>query len=216
MSERMSAYIDHTLLKPEATRRDVIRLCREAVENNFYSVCINPSYVKTAANELQGTGVKVCAVIGFPLGTTTSAVKAFETAEAVDNGAEEIDMVIHCGALKNKEKQYILDDISAVVRSAKGRAVKVIIETGLLSDQEKVLACQLAKEAGANFVKTATGYGPGGATVADLQLMRETVGSSLGIKASGGVRTAEDAKKMIAAGATRIGTSAGLTIVKES
>lgn len=216
MSERISAYIDHTLLKPEATRRDVIRLCREAVENNFYSVCINPSYVKTAANELQGTGVKVCAVIGFPLGATTSAVKAFETAEAVDNGAEEIDMVIHCGALKNEEKQYILDDISAVVRSAKGRTVKVIIETGLLSDQEKVLACQLAKEAGANFVKTSTGYGPGGATVADLQLIRETVGSSLGIKASGGVRTAEDVKKMIEAGATRIGTSAGLTIVKES
>ncbi len=211
----MSSYIDHTLLKAEATRQDIIKLCREAAEYKFYSVCINPSYVKTAAAALQGSGVKVCAVVGFPLGATTTAVKAFEAAEAVENGAAEIDMVIHIGALKGRETKYLADDVSAVVRAAAGKTVKVIIETGLLDNEDKVLACRLAKEAGAGFVKTSTGFGPGGASIADLHLMRETVGSALGVKASGGVRTAKEARQMIEAGANRIGTSSGLTIVKD-
>jgi len=213
MSEEMSSYIDHTLLKPEATREDIIRLCREAVKYKFYSVCINPSHVLTAARELQNTGVKVCAVVGFPLGATTTEVKAFEAAEAVDNGADEIDMVIHIGALKSGDQDYVRNDIAAVVRAAKKSSVKVIIETGLLSENEKKLACSLASEAGAAFVKTSTGFGPGGASIADIQLMRETVGPKVGIKASGGVRTAETAREMIKAGATRIGTSSGPALV---
>lgn len=215
MSENMAQYIDHTMLKPEATGAEIVKLCREALENQFYSVCINPSYVKIAVDELQGSAVKVCAVIGFPLGATTTAVKTYETAEAVENGAAEVDMVIHIGALKGGDEQYVLNDISAVVRAAKGKTVKVIIETGLLNAEEKVLACRLAKEAGAHFVKTSTGFGPGGATIADVQLMRETVGPDLGVKASGGVRTPEAARQMIDAGATRIGTSSGIGIVKK-
>jgi len=211
----MARYIDHTLLKPEATRSEVVRLCREAIENGFYSVCINPSYVQTAALELQGSDVRVCAVVGFPLGATTTAVKAFEASEAVKNGAAEIDMVIHIGALKSGEEKYVFDDIAAVVGAAEGTIVKVIIETGLLTNEEKILACRLAKEAGAHFVKTSTGFGPGGATIGDIQLMRETVGQQVGIKASGGVRTAEAARQMIEAGASRIGTSSGLVIIKE-
>lgn len=213
MSEEMSSYIDHTLLKPEATKEDILRLCREAVEFKFYSVCINPSYVLTAVQELQNTGIKVCAVVGFPLGATTTAVKAFEAAEAVGNGAAEIDMVIHVGALKSGEEEYVKNDIAAVVRAAKQRPVKVIIETGLLSEKEKKLACNLTREAGAAFVKTSTGFGPGGATVSDIQLMREVVGSDLGIKASGGVRTQDEALALIKAGAARIGTSSGPTLV---
>ena len=213
MSEEMSGYIDHTLLKPEATRADIIKLCREAVKYRFYSVCINPSYVLTAAGELQNTGIKVCAVVGFPLGATTTAVKAFEAAEAVDHGADEIDMVIQIGALKSGDRDYVLNDIAAVVRAAKGRPVKVIIETGLLTEEEKVQACRLAEQAGAAYVKTATGFGPGGATIADIQLMRETIGPEVGIKASGGVRTAEIAREMIKAGAARIGTSSGPALV---
>ncbi|MDW7740039.1 MAG: deoxyribose-phosphate aldolase [Bacillota bacterium] len=208
----MADYIDHTLLKPEATEADIIKLCREAIENRFYAVCINASYVKTAALELAGSDVKVSVVVGFPLGATTTAVKAFEAEEAVNNGADEIDMVIHIGALKSRNEQYVLSDISAVVKAANGKIVKVIIETGLLDDEEKILACNLAKEAGANFVKTSTGFGPGGATIADVQLMRETVGPGIGVKASGGVRTPEDARKMIEAGASRIGTSSGVKI----
>ncbi len=215
ISENMAQYIDHTLLKADATGAEIVKLCREALENRFYSVCINPSNVKTAVDELQGSAVKVCAVIGFPLGATTTAVKTYETAEAVENGAAEVDMVIHIGALKGGDVQYVLNDISAVVRAAKGKTVKVIIETGLLNAEEKVLACRLAKEAGARFVKTSTGFGPGGATIADVQLMRETVGSDLGVKASGGVRTPEAVRQMIEAGATRIGTSSGVGIVKE-
>lgn len=210
----MAGYIDHTLLKPEATGDDITRLCQEAVENNFYAVCINPSYVKLAADILKVSAVKVAAVVGFPLGATTTATKAFETAEAVENGAAEIDMVIHIGALKSGDSKYVLTDIQAVVKAAKGNPVKVIIETGLLDEGEKVLACRLAREAGAAFVKTSTGFGPGGATVADVQLMRETVGPELGIKASGGVRTPGAAREMIEAGANRIGTSSGLVIVK--
>ncbi len=213
MSEEMSSYIDHTLLKPEATREDIIRLCREAVKYKFYSVCINPSHVLTAARELQNTGVKVCAVVGFPLGATTTAVKAFEAAEAVDNGAAEIDMVIHVGALKSGDLDYVRNDIAAVISAAKKSPVKVIIETGLLSENEKKLACKLAKEAGAAFVKTSTGFGPGGATVSDIQLMREVVGPDLGIKASGGVRTQAEAFALIRAGAARIGASAGPALV---
>lgn len=214
MSEKMADYIDHTLLRPEATEQDIIKLCREAVEMNFYSVCINPSYVKIAARELEGDPVKVCVVVGFPLGVTTTAVKTYEAAEAVENGAEEVDMVIHVGHLKNGNDQYVLDDIAAVVRAAKGKIVKVIIEAALLTDDEKVRACQLAKKAGAAFVKTSTGFGPGGATIADIELMRETVGPDLGVKASGGIKNREAALRMIKAGATRIGTSSGITIIE--
>jgi len=215
MSERMADYIDHTLLKPEARREDILKLCREALENSFYSVCINPSYVKTAVQELSGSKVKVCAVIGFPLGATTTAVKAFETAEAVADGAEEVDMVIHIGALKNREEKYVLDDITAVVEAAKGKIVKVIIETGLLDEEEKKLACILIEKAGAHIIKSSTGFGPGGATVADIELIRETVGSRMGIKASAGVRTPDAARQMIKAGATRIGTSSGVNIIRK-
>lgn len=215
MSENMAAYIDHTLLKPEAKREDIIKLCSEALQNNFYAVCINSSYVQTAVSELKDSAVKVCAVIGFPLGATTTATKAFEAAEAIASGAEEVDMVIHVGALKGGEEDYVRGDIAAVVKAARGKTVKVIIESGLLTDSEKVLACRLAKEAGAGFVKTSTGFGPGGATVGDIRLMRETVGPDLGVKASGGVRTLEAARLMIEAGATRIGTSSGITIVQQ-
>lgn len=215
MSVRLARYIDHTLLKPEATGEDIVKLCKDALEHSFYAVCINPSYVDTAVKELQGSLVKVCAVIGFPLGATSTAAKAFEAAEAVDGGAEEVDMVIHVGALKSGNIQYVIDDLAAVVRAAKGNTVKVIIETGLLDKEEKITACRLVKESGAAFVKTSTGFGPGGATIADVQLMRETVGPELGIKASGGVRTAKAARQMIEAGATRIGTSSGVAIIKE-
>lgn len=214
MSENMAGYIDHTLLKPEATEAQIEELCREAVKYSFYSVCINPSYVKTAAKSLQGSAVRICCVIGFPLGATTTAVKAFEAAEALENGAAEIDMVIHVGALKDKREEYVMSDIAAVVKAAAGCPVKVIIETGLLTEDEKVLACKLAKKAGASYVKTSTGFGPGGATVADVLLMRETVGPDLGVKASGGVRDLDAALQMIEAGATRIGTSSGVSIVK--
>jgi len=214
MSENMAGYIDHTLLKPEATEAQIEELCREAIKFDFFSVCINPSYVKTAAQALLGSTVRICCVVGFPLGATTTAVKAFETAEAVKNGAAEIDMVIHVGALKDKKEDYLTADIAAVVKAAASCPVKVIIETGLLTEAEKVLACKLAKEAGASFVKTSTGFGPGGATVADIMLMRETVGSKIGVKASGGVRDLDAALQMIEAGATRIGTSSGVTIVK--
>jgi deoxyribose-phosphate aldolase len=214
MSENMAGYIDHTLLKPEATEAQIEELCREAIKYSFYSVCINPSYVKTAAQSLQDSAVRICCVIGFPLGATTTAVKAFEAAEAVENGVAEIDMVIHIGALKDQREEYVVSDIAAVVKAAAGCPVKVIIETGLLTEDEKVLACKLAKKAGASYVKTSTGFGPGGATVNDVLLMRETVGPDLGVKASGGVRDLDAALQMIEAGATRIGTSSGVSIVK--
>jgi len=213
VSENMAAYIDHTLLKPEATREDVVKLCREALEHSFYSVCINPSYLPEAVRELDGSPVKICVVVGFPLGANTTAVKAFETAEAVRGGADEIDMVIHVGGLKSGDKDYVLKDIAAVVEAARGKTVKVIIESGLLSEDEKIQACRLAKEAGAHMVKNSTGFGPGGATVADVRLMRETVGPDMGVKASAGVRTVEAALEMIEAGASRIGTSSGLNII---
>jgi len=214
MSFKLPGYIDHTMLKPEATGEDIVKLCKEAVEYSFYAVCINPSYVDTAVKELQGSLVKVCAVVGFPLGVTSTAVKAFEAAEVVDGGAEEVDMVIHVGALKGGNIRYVIDDLSAVVQAVKGKTVKVIIETGLLNKEEKITACRLVKESGAGFVKTSTGFGPGGATIADIQLMRETVGPKVGVKASGGIRTAKAAREMIEAGATRIGTSSGIAIIQ--
>lgn len=210
----LAGFIDHTLLKPEATADDIAVLCAEARRYNFAAVCVNPVYVKTACRHLRGCDVRVCAVVGFPLGAATAAVKAFEAGEAVAEGAAEIDMVIHVGALKGGAIDYTKEEIAAVVRAARGRTVKVIIETGLLSDADKIAACRAAKESGAHFVKTSTGFGPGGAAASDIRLMRDTVGPAMGIKASGGIRTREAALEMIAAGATRIGTSSGIAIIK--
>ncbi|WP_282019907.1 deoxyribose-phosphate aldolase [Planomicrobium okeanokoites] len=211
----IASYIDHTLLKPESTKEQVIELCKEAAEYEFASVCVNPSYVETAAAELKDSKVKVCTVIGFPLGASTSETKAFETKDAIAKGAEEIDMVVNIGAIKSGDSELVKNDIQAVVEAAKGKAiVKVIIEASLLTDEEKVLASRLSKEAGADFVKTSTGFSTGGATVADVKLMRETVGSELGVKASGGVRSLEDVQAMIDAGASRIGASSGVQIMQ--
>ena len=210
---RIASMIDHTILKPEATENEIKVLCKEAVEYNFASVCVNPSMVSLAATILEGSPVKVCTVIGFPLGATTTAVKAFETEQTIKEGATEVDMVINVGKLKERDLEYVKNDIKAVVEAAKGKALtKVIIETCLLTDEEKVIACQLSKEAGADFVKTSTGFSTGGATAADIKLMRETVGPDIGVKASGGVRSREDALIMIENGATRIGASASIAI----
>lgn len=209
----LNKYIDHTALKPETTKEEILTLCSEAKEKDFASVCVNPTWVATAAAFLQGTDVKVCTVIGFPLGANTTAVKAFETKDAIANGATEIDMVINIGALKSKDYDLVKSDIAAVVTAAGGNTVKVIIETCLLTDEEKVAACKLAVEAKANFVKTSTGFSTGGATVEDVKLMKETVGDEAEVKASGGVRTKEDLEAMIEAGATRIGTSNALSIL---
>lgn len=212
----IASYIDHTLLKPDATVEQIESLVNDAKKYNFASVCVNPTWVSYCANLLEGTDVKVCTVIGFPLGATTSEVKQVETTNAIENGAREVDMVINIGALKSGKLDLVKSDIEAVVEAAKGKAlVKVIIETSLLTDKEKIQACKLAKEAGADYVKTSTGFSGGGATVEDVRLMRSTVGPDLGVKASGGIRTYEDAKKMIEAGATRIGASSGVKIVKE-
>jgi len=210
----LAKYIDHTLLKPSATKEDIKRLCEEAKKYGFASVCVNPSWVSYCKKLLQGSDVKVCTVIGFPLGATTPTVKAMEAREAIMNGADEVDMVINVGALKSGDYQLVLDDIKAVREATKGKILKVIIETALLTDVEKVKACQLAKMAGADFVKTSTGFGPGGAKVSDVALMREVVGPSMGVKASGGIRTKEQAEEMISAGATRIGASASVQIIK--
>lgn len=210
---QLARMIDHTLLKPDALEEGVRILCKEALEYKFASVCVNPGYVKLCAEMLKGSEVKVCTVIGFPLGATTSASKAFETKDAILNGAQEVDMVINVGKLKDKDYDYVKKDIEAVVNEAKGKALtKVIIETCLLKDEEKVMACKLAKEAGADFVKTSTGFSTGGATAKDIKLMRETVGAEMGVKASGGVRSYEDAIEMIKAGASRIGASASIAI----
>lgn len=209
------SYIDHTLLKPEATREQVDQLCDEAVANRFYSVCVNSSWVPHCVRRLQGSDVKTCAVVGFPLGAMEGRSKGFEARNAVANGAKEIDMVINVGALKAGDLRTVEEDIRSVRRACRpGIVLKVILETALLSDEEKVIGCQLAKKAGANFVKTSTGFSKGGATVEDVALMRKIVGSDLGVKASGGVRTYEDAIRMIEAGATRLGTSSGVAIVK--
>ncbi|RMH00390.1 MAG: deoxyribose-phosphate aldolase [Chloroflexi bacterium] len=210
--------IDHTLLKPDATHDQIAQLCYEARKYHFASVCVNPAHVKLAAQLLKGSDVKVCTVVGFPLGATPPTVKAYETQQAIRDGATEIDMVINIGALKSGDYKTVLEDIGAVVRAAHAHnaIVKVIIETALLTDEEKVIACQLAKTAGADYVKTSTGFGPGGATAEDIALMRRVVGPSMGVKASGGVRSYSDAQAMIAAGATRIGASAGVAIVREA
>lgn len=212
---QIARYIDHTLLKPESTQADIIQLCKEAKQYQFATVCVNPFWVKTAAEELKGSGVGVATVIGFPLGATSTFTKVAETRDAIASGATEVDMVINIGALKSKDEMAVYQDIRQIVRAANGQAlVKVIIETGFLTDEEKKRACMIAKEAGADFVKTSTGFGPGGATVEDIKLMRETVGPEIGVKASGGVRDFETAKAMIDAGATRIGASSGVAIVK--
>jgi deoxyribose-phosphate aldolase len=211
----MARYIDHTMLKPEATAAEIDQLCREAEQFHFASVCINPTWVKRAAENLRGTSVPVCTVIGFPLGATTPEIKAMEARRALRDGAREVDMVLNIGALKSGDYDLVRTDIEKVVDAAHdgGALCKVILETALLTDEEKVVASSLAKGAKADFVKTSTGFGPGGATVYDVALMRETVGPHMGVKASGGVRTADDAEDMIAAGATRIGASAGVEIV---
>lgn len=213
-SREIARYIDHTLLKPNATRDEIVKLCEEAKEYSFASVCINPAYVPLAAQLLQGTPVKVCTVIGFPLGATSAFVKATETRDAIANGANEIDMVINVGALKSKDYELVKQDISRVVEAACGNTVKVILETSLLTDEEKVKACELSKLAGADFVKTSTGFSTGGATLEDICLMRQTVGPHMGVKASGGIRDTETAINMIQLGATRIGASASVGIVK--
>lgn len=215
--EKLSKYIDHTLLKAEAREEEVIKLCSEAKEYDFFSVCVNPSFVELASKELKGSDVKVCTVIGFPLGATTMQTKAFETKDAIEKGAHEVDMVINVGALKDGKYDYVREDIKAVVDASNKKAlVKVIIESCLLTDEEKVKACELSKEAGADYVKTSTGFSTGGATAADIALMRKTVGAELGVKASGGVRTYEDSIAMIEAGASRIGASASIAIVEKS
>lgn len=209
----INKYIDHTLLKPESTQEQIAKLVSEAKEYDFASVCVNPTWVSYCANELSGTDVKVCTVIGFPLGATTSATKAFEAKEAIENGASEVDMVINIGLLKSGQYQVVEDDIRAVVEASGDKLVKVIIEACLLTNEEKVKACELSVSAGADLVKTSTGFSIHGATVEDVALMRKTVGDKVGVKAAGGARSLADAEAFIAAGATRIGTSAGVAIV---
>ncbi len=210
--------IDHTLLKPDATQDEIAQLCYEARKYGFAAVCINPTHVKLCAQLLKGTPVHVCTVVGFPLGATPPEVKTYEAQQAIDDGATEVDMVINIGALKSKDYALVERDIAMVAQTchAGGAVLKVIIEAALLTDEEKVIACQLAKAAGAEYVKTSTGFGPGGATVHDVELMRRSVGPVVGIKAAGGIRTYEDAKAMVAAGATRIGASAGVKIVQQA
>lgn len=206
--------IDHTILKADATDQEVSKVCQEAKTFEFKSVCVNSGFVKKVAAELKGSGVLVCSVVGFPLGAMTIQAKAFETKEAIEAGADEIDMVINISKLKDKDDKYVLNDIKAVVDAAKGKNVKVILETCLLNAEEKVRACQIAVKAGAHFVKTSTGFSTAGATEDDIRLMRQTVGPNLGVKASGGVRSLEDLEKMVKAGATRIGTSSGVKIIQ--
>lgn len=206
--------IDHTILKADAQKADVMKIIEEAKKYRFYSVCINPTWVALAAQELQGEPVAVCTVIGFPLGANTTETKAFEAANAIENGADEVDMVINIAELKDSNYEKVQKDIEAVVAAAKDKAlVKVIIETALLNDDEKVKACELAKAAGADFVKTSTGFSTGGATVEDVRLMRATVGPEMGVKASGGIHNAKEAEAMIEAGATRLGASSGVAIM---
>jgi len=214
----VAGMIDHTLLKPDAARTDIEALCREAAQFKFASVCVNPTWVAECARLLAGSGVKVCSVVGFPLGATTPDAKHYETRRAIFDGAREIDMVINVGALKSGDLRLVERDIEAVAAPCReaGALSKVIIEAALLTDEEKVTACTLAKAAGADYVKTSTGFGPGGATAADVALMRRVVGEEMGVKAAGGVRDLEGLKAMVAAGATRIGASAGVRIVQES
>lgn len=210
--------IDHTLLKPDATQDQIAQLCYEAKKHGFASVCVNPAYVKLCVQLLKSSGVPVCTVVGFPLGATPTEVKVFEAQQAIREGAVEVDMVINVGAVKSRDYELVERDIASVARACRAGAaiLKVIIEAALLTDEEKVVACQLAKVAGADFVKTSTGFGPGGATPEDVALMRRVVGPAMGIKAAGGIRTLEAAQKMIAAGATRIGASASIKIMQEA
>lgn len=212
----IAAYIDHTLLKQDAAAPRIDRLCAEAAQYHFASVCVNPWYVPRCVKHLQGTGVKVCTVVGFPLGATTTESKVFETLQAVRSGAEEIDMVMNVCAMKSGNTRAIEQEIQALAAAVEGHAIlKVILETCLLTEEEKILACQIAKRAGADFVKTSTGFSTGGATVADVALMRRTVGPEMGVKAAGGIRDYATAKAMLDAGATRIGASAGIAIVQQ-
>ena len=207
--------IDHTALKPNTNKESILKLIAEAKTYDFASVCVNPCWVALAHQELKNTDVKVCTVIGFPLGANTTEVKVFETKDAIEKGAQEIDMVIHIAMLKDKEYDYVENEIHQIVEAAKDKAiVKVIIETCLLTDEEKIKACELSQKAGADFVKTSTGFSTGGATVHDIALMRKTVGAEMGVKASGGVHTHEEALAMVEAGATRIGASAGVKLLK--
>lgn len=213
----IASKIDHTLLKADAHKDSIVKLCEEAMEYEFATVCINPYYVSLCSKLLKNSNVKVATVIGFPLGANTSQVKAFETKDAIKNGAREIDMVINIGALKNKEYDRVLEDIEEVVKAAKdGAIVKVIIETALLTDEEKIKACELSKKAGADYVKTSTGFSTAGATISDVKLMKSVVGQDMGVKASGGIRDFETAKAMIEAGANRLGTSSGIKIIEDS
>lgn len=211
----LAQYIDHTLLKPDATEAELVKLCEEAREHGFFSVCINPCNIAKAKELLAGTETKVCTVVGFPLGQMTTEAKSYETKEAVFLGADEIDMVINVGKLKDQDYEYVLEDIRAVVLAASGKLTKVIIETCLLTDEEKVKACELSVDAGADFVKTSTGFSKSGAKKEDIALMRKTVGPDLGVKASGGIRTLADAMTMIENGATRLGLSASVAILGE-
>lgn len=214
-TKKLAGMIDHTLLKADATPEAVRRLCAEARQWRFASVCVNGSYVELAARELAGSGVKVCTVVGFPLGAASSAAKAAEARDAVERGADEVDMVLNVGRLKAGDDAYVQDDVAAVRKAADGRTLKVILETCLLTDAEKERACRICREAGADFVKTSTGFSTGGATEADVALMRAAVGPDGGVKASGGIRTRSDAERMIAAGASRIGASASVAICRE-
>jgi len=215
MSRSLAPYIDHTALKPDTTYLQIFALCEEAQKYGFASVCVNPSMVPMCADLLRGSGVKICTVIGFPLGANASEVKAFEAAHAIKDGADELDMVIDIGALKDDDIDWVSSDITAVREASVGKILKVIIETALLTDEQKVTACEIAKKCGADFVKTSTGFNGGGATVADIALMRQTVGPDMGIKASGGIRDAATAQALLDAGATRLGCSASVTIVTE-
>ncbi len=217
--EQLAKSIEHTLLKPDATKDSIIQLCEEAKNYNFWSVCVNPTYISLASDILRGTNVKVCGVIGFPFGANVPDVKALEAERAILDGANEIDMVVNIGALKSHDYDLVKKDISKVVEHAracqKDIIIKVIIETGLLTEDEKVLACNLVKDAGANFVKTSTGFNTSGATIHDVRLIKNSVGTNLGVKASGGIKTFHEAIKLIKAGANRIGTSSGVDIIEE-
>ena len=208
-----SKYIDHTLLKADATKQDIVNLCNEAKEYDFFSVCVNPCWIETCLEELKGSDVKVCVVVGFPLGAMTKEAKVLETKDAIEKGADEVDMVINIGKLKDHDDEYVQDEISQIKKACGSNVLKVIIETCLLTEEEKVRACLLAKQAGADFVKTSTGFSTAGATVEDVKLMKDTVGADTFVKAAGGVRNKEDFKNMVEAGADRIGTSRGKDLV---
>jgi deoxyribose-phosphate aldolase len=211
---QLASFIDHTLLKADATAKDIEKLCAEARENNFFSVCVNGSWISTAHHLLESSDVKIASVVGFPLGAMSGDTKRFETEAAIDDGANEIDVVLNVGKLKDGDDKYVLRELIDVVEAADERTVKVILETCLLTDEEKIRACQIVVESGAHFVKTSTGFSTSGATIADVKLLRATVGAKFGVKASGGIRDTKTALAMIEAGATRLGTSAGVGIVK--